>query len=115
MNIESVKKLFVLFSGEDCTEENFPLIVLAMAETQKMLLPNIDTNDLRLDFLCASIANNRLQQINSARERADYTIAGKMLSVSQNTALAYSEKLVRDYMQLCSDLIKPKIFIFTSL
>ncbi|MDE6092095.1 MAG: hypothetical protein K2G14_03270, partial [Ruminococcus sp.] len=114
MNIESIKTLFTLFSGEDVSETYTQLITLAISEVEKMLLPESDPTDIRLDFLCAAIANNRLQQINSARERAEFTVAGKMLTVSQNTALSYSEKLLRDYMNLCEDLIKPKTFMFMS-
>ncbi len=112
MNIESVKTLFTLFSGEEASENFIPVITLAVSEVEKMLLPESDPTDVRLDFLCASIANNRLQQIYSARERSEFTVAGKMLKESQNTALAYSEKLVRDYMNMCEDLIKPKTFVF---
>ena len=114
MNIESVKTLFTLFSGEDVTEKYTPLINLSVLELEKMLLPDADPSDIRLDFLCASMANHRLQQINSSRERAEFTVAGKMLTTSQNTAVAYSEKLVYDYMNLCSDLIQPKTFVFMS-
>ncbi|MDE5770425.1 MAG: hypothetical protein K2I06_02180 [Ruminococcus sp.] len=114
MNIESVKTLFTLFSGEDVSETYTPIITLAVSEVEKMLLPESDSTDVRLDFLCAAIANHHLQQINSARERAEFTVAGKMLKESQNTALSYSEKLLRDYMNMCEDLIKPKTFMFMS-
>ncbi|MCM1505717.1 MAG: hypothetical protein NC177_01075 [Ruminococcus flavefaciens] len=114
MNIESVKTLFTLFSGEDVTEKYLPLITLSVSEVEKMLIPDADPSDVRLDFLCASMANHRLQQINSARERAEFTVAGKMLNTSKNTSLAYSEKLLRDYMNLCADLIRQKTFVFMS-
>ena len=38
MNIESVKTLFTLFSGEDVTEKYLPLISLSVSEVEKMLL-----------------------------------------------------------------------------
>lgn len=112
MNTESVKTLFTLFSGEDVSEVYTPVILLAVSEVEKMLLPEADPKDIRLEFLCAVVANHRLQQIKSARERYEFTVSGKMLSPSQNTAVSYSEKLLRDYMQLCGDLIKPKNFVF---
>lgn len=114
MNIEAVKTLFTLFSGEDVSEKYTPLINLSVSEVEKMLLPEANPDDVRLDFLCAAVANHRLQQINSARERAEFTVAGKMLTVSQNTTVSYAEKLLRDYMNLCSDLIKQKTFVFMS-
>lgn len=112
MNIESIKTLFELFSGEEASEKYMPLITLSVIEVEKMLLPEADPSDMRLDFLCAAFANHKLQQVNSARERAEYTSAGKMLTVSQNTALKYSRNLLHDYMNLCAELIKEKTFVF---
>ena len=118
MNIESVKSLFSLFSGEDELERYAPVISLAMAEVGKMLLPEADPTDIRLDFLCAAAANHRLQQINAARDRTEVTYAGEMLQAPSQTRtngpLEYSERLLRDYMQLCGDLIQPKNFVFIS-
>lgn len=112
MNIESIKTLFTLFSGEDVSEKYMPLITLSVVEVEKMLLPETNPSDMRLDFLCASMANHKLQQINSARERAEYTVSGKMLTESQNTSLKFAEKLLHDYMNICAELIKEKTFIF---
>lgn len=112
MNIESIKTLFTLFSGEDVSEKYMPIITLSVVEVEKMLLPETNPSDMRLDFLCASLANYKLQQINSARERSEYTISGKMLSNLQNTSLEFAEKLLHDYMNICNELIKEKTFIF---
>lgn len=118
MNIESVKTLFTLFSGEEELGRYSPLITLAMAEVEKMLLPDADPTDIRLDFLCAATANHRLQQLNAAHDRTEVTFAGDMLQapsqVRTSGPLAYSESLLRDYMQLCEDLIQPKNFVFLS-
>lgn len=112
MNIESVKNLFELFSGEEVSEKYMPLITLSVIEVEKMLLPGVDPSDIRLDFLCAALANHKLQEVNAARERSEYTAAGKMLTTSQNTALKYAGNLLHDHMNLCSELIKEKTFVF---
>lgn len=112
MNIESVKSLFTLFSGEGDCDKYAPFIDLAVSETERMLLPDADTSDIRLDFLSAAIANHRLQQINSARDRTRVTYSGKMLKESDNSFLACSERLLHDYIGLCSDLIRPQSFTF---
>lgn len=112
MNIESIKTLFELFSGEEASEKYMPLITLSVIEVEKMLLPEADPSDIRLDFLCASFANHKLQQVNSARERSEYTSAGKLLTTSQNTALKFADNLLHDHMNLCAELIKEKTFIF---
>ena len=111
MNIESVKTLFELFSGEQA-EDFAPLITLAAAETEKMLLPAADSSDIRLDFLAAAIANFRLRQIKASRDRSQVTYAGKMLKADGDSSAAYAGKLLRDYLQLCGDLIRPRTFIF---
>lgn len=115
MNIESVKSLFRLFSGEDEPEKYAPLIELAMSEVEKMLLPDTDRSDIRLAFLGAAIANHRFCQINSSRDRTQLTYAGKMLKDGENSVLAFSEKLLRDYLELCSDLIAPQTFTFAGI
>lgn len=115
MNIESVKSLFRLFVGEDEPEKYSPLIELASVETEKMLLPGADRTDIRLSFLCAAIANHRLRQLDSARDRTQATYGGRMLTDSSNPVLAHSEKLLRDYLELCSDLIAPQLFTFSGV
>lgn len=115
MNIESVKSLFTLFSGEGDCESYMPVITLAIAETEKMLADGADNSDIRLDFLCAAIANYRLQQINAAHDRTESTYAGKLLTSPENSGtLRYAEKLLSDYINLCGDLIKPRTFMFMS-
>ena len=112
MDIESVKSLFLMFSGEESCDEWSPLINLAVSETDKMLRPDADRSDVRLGFLCAAAANRRLQQIKASRERSQSTFAGKVLTQTQNSALHYAEKLYSDYIQLCNDLIEPSAFVF---
>lgn len=115
MNIESVKPLFRLFSGENDLETYMPVITLAVAETEKMLADGADSSDIRLDFLCAAAANYRLQQINAARGRSESTYAGKLAAAPENSgSLRYAEKLLGDYINLCEELIKPRTFMFMS-
>ena len=114
MNTQTVTNLFELFTGTHNGIEYYQLIRLAMYETEKMLLPDADRTDIRLDFLSAAIAFYRLQQILAAREIAECTYAGKVLKESQNTAYDYSKRLLRDYFQLCSDLLYSQGFIFSS-
>lgn len=115
MNIESVKSLFRLFSGEDDIEAYLPLIELSVSETEKMLLDGADSTDVRLEFLCAAIANFKFQQANAAHDRSESTYAGKLLSSPENSGvLGYAEKLLSEYMNLCSDLITTKTFVFMS-
>ena len=112
MNIDSFKTLFELFSGESA--ENFaPLVQLAVDETEKMLLPDKDASDVRLQFLAAAAANYRLRQIMASRDRTQVTYAGKMLDTKTGTS-AGAESLLRDYLALCSDLIKPQTFVFAA-
>lgn len=115
MNIESVKNIFSLFSHELELEKYSPLIALAVNETENMLVSPDVSNDIRLDFLCAAIANYRLQQINASHDRSEITFAGKMNAASRNESpLKYAEKLVCDYINICRDLVKAKTFIFMS-
>ena len=113
MNIEAVKSLFTLFTGENDVENYMPIIELAISEVQKSLVPGADIGDTRLGFLCAATANFRLCQINAARDRTATTIGGKMLTPDTGGGiLAHAEKLLMDYMELCEDLITSKAFMF---
>lgn len=113
MNIESVKSLFTVFSGEEVTDAYTQIINLAVYETEKMLVPGCDTSDIRIEFLCAATANYRLQQINAAHDRSESVYAGSMAELkSGKTALAYAEKLLADYMNMCADIIVPRTFMF---
>lgn len=114
MDRQTVTALFELFTGTHNGIEYYRIIDLAIYETGNMLRPDADSTDARLNFLSAAIAFYRLQQILAARERAECTYAGKVLKESQNTAYDYSKRLLRDYFQLCSDLLYPKTFIFSS-
>ncbi len=115
MNIESVRTLFSLFSGENETEALMPFVTLAMAEMEKMLSENADITDVRLEFLCAAQANYRYCQANAARDDSVNTYGGKLAKYSdKSSALRYAELLLADYMNMCGDLIKPKTFMFMS-
>lgn len=115
MNIESVKSLFKMFSGEDNVDEYEPLIGLALAETEKLLLPQADRSDIRLSFLCAAMANHRLCQIRAARDKTQAAYSGTMLTDSTKRIVENSEKLLRDYLELCSDIITPQMFTFVGI
>ncbi|EWM53300.1 hypothetical protein [Ruminococcus flavefaciens] len=114
MDIQEITDIFELFTGEHNGEEYFSIINLAMYETGIMLRQGADRTDFRLSYLAAAIAYYRLQQILAARERAAVTYGGKVLKESMNTAYEYSKELLRDYMQICSDLLTAKNFVFSS-
>ena len=114
MDIERITVIFELFTGESNGDEYFHLINLAMYETGVMLRSDEYRTDYRLNYLAAAIAYYRLQQLLAARERAAYTYGGRVLKKSQNTAYEYSKELLRDYIQICSDIIKPQNFVFCS-
>ena len=114
MDIQKVTEIFEIMTGETNSAKYIKLIYLSMREIDTLLRPNADISDLRLCFLCAALAFYRLQQILAARERAEVTYAGKVLKESQNTAYEYAKQLLRDYMQICKDLITSETFVFSS-
>lgn len=112
MNIESVKSVFSLLSGENDVEPLMPFITLAAAETEAMLNDNADEVDIRPDFLCAAVANYRFQQARSAHSSALPSYTGRLSGDSDSNTLRYAELLLSDYMNMCGSLIKPKSFVF---
>lgn len=115
MENEKIKTLFVLFAHEEYSEIMDEFLNLAKKETLDILRPEADSTDSRLNFLCASIANYRYQQALSVCDRSEYTYAGKMINPSAETVINFAENLVRDYYQLCRDLIKPQNFVFMGI
>ncbi|MBP3761446.1 MAG: hypothetical protein J6I55_08260 [Ruminococcus sp.] len=114
MNRITIRTLFMLFSGEDNCDELMPFIDISVMEISKIIKPDADIEDVRLNFLCAANANYRYQQARSARDNSEYTYAGKMISADNKTVVSYALKLLKDYYELCSDLIQPQNFIFMS-
>lgn len=115
MDEEKVISIFKLFSGEDDSEKYTLFIELAVAETKKMLADGADSSDTRLNFLSAAYANFRYQQANAARDRSESAYAGRLLVTQESSGvLKYAEKLLESYMSLCSDIIKPRTFLFMS-
>lgn len=113
MNIDSVRSLFRLFSGEDTEEKFLPLILSAVSEVESMLLPEADKADVRLDYLCAALANHRYQLIKASAGKPEYTFAGKLPDMGKNTAMAYSAKLLAEYYELCRELIGGSFYFST--
>lgn len=111
INVDLVKTLFKLFSGQESENDNH-FIIMAMLETKEILLPDVNETDERINFLCAVIANYRYQQAKAAADNSMYTYAGGMIKANKNTTLAFAESMLRDYYQLCHNIIKPQNFIF---
>jgi hypothetical protein len=113
MDITAVKSLFRLFSQETSTDYD-AVVEMAVSEVGSMLKENADTEDVRLNFLSAALANYRYRQILGARDRSKVTYAGKMADAVSNDILKYAESLFRDYLAVCRELVKPSDFIFMS-
>ena len=112
MNMDSVRSLFLMFSGEPDTEGCDPFIALAAERVKSVLRPGADRDDIRLEFLCAAEANFRFQQMKGARGKAEYTYVGKLPGEGKASSVSCAESLLRSYYQLCEDLIRPRSFVF---
>jgi len=114
MNITTVKLLFRLFSGFDCrtSPEYDPVIEMSVQEVERMLKPDADHTDIRLCYLSAALANYRYRQMLCAQDRSEITFAGKMSKAEHDISLNYAEKMFRDYLGLCNDLIITTDFVF---
>lgn len=109
--IDTVMSLFKLFSGQE-VEKNEAFIIIARDELTKIVIPEAMETDERVNFLCAAIANYRYQQAKSASDRTTYTYAGGMEKNTDYSPLAFAENMLKDYFNMCSDIIKPKNFVF---
>lgn len=114
MDINTVKMLFRLFSGFDSvtSSEYDPVIEMAMAEVERMVIDTDRRSDVRLNYLSAALANYRYRQILCGQDRSEMTFAGKISAEQHDISLNYAEKLFRDYLHLCSDILKTTDFVF---
>lgn len=112
MNSEMIKSLFTLFSGEIYCEEYFPFFRLAEMEVEKILLPDADRNDEKLDYLCAAVMNYRYRQAMCSAENSEYTYGGAVNSTAEKKNTEFSVSLLRSYIQLCSGLVEQNDFVF---
>ncbi|HOC33851.1 MAG: hypothetical protein WBK46_09285 [Ruminococcus flavefaciens] len=116
MNLQVVKLLFKLFSGFDCeaSTEYDPVIEISVAEVERMVISEDHLRDARLCYLSAALANYRYRQLLCAQDRSEITFAGKMSKDEHDISLNYAEKMFRDYLHLCSDIIKTTDFVFAA-
>ena len=69
MTVSTINSLFTLFSGETDTEKYSPLVSSAVTQVRNMLREGASSNDIRLDYLCAAVANYRYTQITCVKTR----------------------------------------------
>ncbi len=115
MNIDKIKRLFTLFSGEEYEEKHQDILELGIAEVKKMLREDADKEDSRLDFLAAADANYRYCQALLSADGRLYTYGGSMpdnSAAGKRGILDFAGNLLKDYLQLCRDLITADTFVF---
>lgn len=113
LRIDTVISLFKLFSGQEL-ESNEAFVISARDELKKIIKSNVSDIDERVNFLCAALANYRYQQAKAASDRTTYTYAGGMdkNAAADYKPLAFAESMLKDYFNMCSDIIKPQNFVF---
>ena len=110
-----VKQIFTLFAGEPANVDWLAVITAACREVEGMLLPDADDTDVRLEFLAAAVANSRAQTIRLSSGKSGYEYAGSIIAPGKSSSADFAAALLRDYMELCRGLIKPKVFIFETI
>ncbi len=115
MNLENIKSLFTLFSSETNILKYQPLIDCAVEQVKSQLKSDASILDIRLDYLCAAIANYRYTQITCVKNKVAYTYAGTA-DGEGNSQLEYdfSRELMNEYFKAASDLLKDTGFVFVS-
>lgn len=112
MDIDKIKAVFSLFTGEEYDEKFDPVIELSVMETKKLLIDEESASDSRVPFLCAAMANYRYQLMRCSAERSDFTYAGKVSIADQKRTLEFAERMLREYHTLSRDILKTKELVF---
>lgn len=114
MNISQITSLFTLFSGEANINKYMPLIDSAVKQVSRKLKDEETAGDIRLDYLCAAIANYRYSQITCVKDRIAYTYGGTA-DCKGNAQMEYdlAKALMDEYYKAASDLLYDDEFIFS--
>lgn len=116
MDIDMIKTMFSMYSGESEPLPYLPLILLAVDEVKKQLRADADCADARLTALCAALANVRYIQSTAARDGLSHTYAG---TVAQNAngaeKLDFALKLYSQLRDGCADLLTDREFSFAAV
>ncbi len=102
MNIQMVKSLFALFSGVEDPEKHLPLLISVTDRIMKFVRPNANSEDIRLCYLAASIANLSYSH-SSAKAIADMNIPNKYSDTEKQ--IEFAKQLTSSYCDLCADLL----------
>lgn len=116
MNTTQITSLFTLFSGEVDTEKYTPLINSAISQVSNQLKEDADSEDIRLDYLCAAIANYRYSQITCVKNKIAYTYAGSA-DCKGNSQMEYdfAKELMLEYYKAAADILRDDEFVFSSI
>lgn len=116
MNMLNIKSLFTLFSSEEDVTKYLPLIESSLDLLRRKIKKGADSTDVRLDYLCAAIANFRYTQITCVKNKVAYTYAGTADSEG-NSQLEYdfSRELMNEYFRAAAELLVDSEFVFASI
>lgn len=116
MNVSQITPLFTLFSGETNINKYRPLIDSSITQVRRQLREDASSDDIRLDYLCAAIANYRYSQITCVKNKIAYTYAGTA-DCKGNSQMEYdlAKALMDEYYKAASDLLYDNEFVFGSV
>lgn len=116
MNISQITSLFILFSGETDINKYQPLIDSSIMQVSRQLKEGASSADIRLDYLCAAIANYRYSQLTCVKNKVAYTYAGTADSKG-NSQMEYdlAKELMCEYYKAAADLLCDDDFVFSAV
>ncbi|MCI7805120.1 MAG: hypothetical protein MR503_08635 [Oscillospiraceae bacterium] len=116
MNISQITSLFILFSGETDINKYQPLIDSSILQVSRQLKEGASSADIRLDYLCAAIANYRYSQLTCVKNKVAYTYAGTADSKG-NSQMEYdlAKELMCEYYKAAADLLCDDDFVFSAV
>lgn len=116
MNISQITSLFILFSGETNINKYQPLIDSAIVQVSRQIRDGVSSADIRLDYLCAAIANYRYSQLTCVKNKVAYTYAGTA-DEKGNSQLEYdlARELMNEYYKAASELLYDDDFVFSGV
>lgn len=116
MDIDMIKALFSMYSGEENVLPWLPLILMSVHEVEGLLKKDADKRDPRISALGAAHANVRYVQSTAARDKLSHTHAGTAAKNGNGAEkLDFACKLYSQIRDGCAELLADREFSFASV
>ena len=110
------ERLFLLFAMRETVGDCQAIVDAAITQVQDECKEDADHYDVLLCWYAAALANLRWRQMIAAQGAVSPTYAGSLPKDRDDSgALAFAQRLVREYRGMAARLLRDDVFIFRGI